>query len=147
MPDLSTAHQLHLTCPAELRRLPALLALADEACAAAGADARVTYAVRLAVEEVVANIITHGYGPLRVGLVSLTLSWDATRLRIVIQDHAPPFDPARIPPPDLEAPVETRNAGGIGWALVQQLMTTVEHSYVPEMGNRLVLTRNLAHHA
>lgn len=142
--DLSAPQRLHLTCPAELQRLPELLALADQACCAAGASAATTYAVRLAVEEVVANIIAHGYGATRRGPVALTIEWNADRLRMDIRDHAPRFDPALVPEPDLDAPWESRNPGGIGWALVTQLMTTVEHRYEPANGNQLTLTKDLA---
>ena len=142
--DLSAPQRLHLACPAELQRLPALLALADRACAAAGANAKATYAVRLAVEEVVANIITHGYGATRRGPVELTIEWNANHLRIDIRDQAPRFDPASIAAPDLDAPWESRNPGGIGWALVSQLMTTIQHHYDPATGNQLILTKVLA---
>lgn len=141
--DLSATHCLQLTCLAELRQLPALLALADKACAAAGADAAATYAVRLAVEEVVANIIAHGYGPHRSGPVMLALAWDRHRVRVDIHDRAPRFDPANVPAPDLDSPWESRNPGGIGWALVNQLMDSVEHRYDPATGNQLTLTKEL----
>ncbi|TWI07317.1 ATP-binding protein [Aerolutibacter ruishenii] len=142
--DLSAPQRLHLTCPAELPQLPALLALADRACAAAGADAAATYAVRLAVEEVVANIIAHGYGTTRQGPVALTLDWNVDRVRIDIRDHAPRFDPEAVPAPDMDAPWESRNPGGIGWALVTRLMTTIHHRYDPATGNRFTFTRDLA---
>jgi anti-sigma regulatory factor (Ser/Thr protein kinase) len=124
--------------------LPALLALADDACAAAGADAAASYAVRLAVEEVVANIIAHGYGPHRQGPVTLIVAWDRHRVRLDIRDRAPRFEPAKVPAPDLESSWESRNPGGIGWALVNQLMDSVEHRYDPATGNQLTLTKDLA---
>jgi anti-sigma regulatory factor (Ser/Thr protein kinase) len=142
--DLPAAHRLQLTCPAELQRLPELLALADRACAAAGADAAATYGVRLAVEEVVANIIAHGYGHHRRGPVTLTVAWDSHQVRLEIRDLAPRFEPANVPAPDLDSPWESRNPGGIGWALVNQLMDSVEHRYDPATGNQLTLTKDLA---
>lgn len=141
---LSAAGRLHLACEADLHRLPALLGLADQACAAAGADAAATYAVRLAVEEVIANIITHGYGPEGPGPIDLTLEWDANTIRVDIRDRAPRFDPDQVPAPDLEAPWESRNPGGIGWALINQLMSSVEHHFNPATGNQFTLTRTLA---
>lgn len=143
-PHLSTPLQLHLACPAELPQLPTLLALADRACSEAGAGMTVAYAVRLAVEEAVANIIAHGYGPTGQGSIDLTIAWNAEHIRVDIRDQAPPFDPAQVPPPDLDSPWETRNPGGIGWALINQLMDSVAHQYHPDTGNHLTLTKDLA---
>ena len=81
--------QLSITRPATLENLPALLDAADAACLQAGASEDVRHAVRLAVEEVSVNVMTHGYANEPPGPITLALHWEqASRLTLEIIDRA-----------------------------------------------------------
>ncbi len=78
--------------------------------------ARAAYGLRLAVDEIATNIITHGYcqagrpGPLR-----LRAEWDERRLAIHLEDKGITYDPLQVKPPhDLHWPAEKRRLGGLG---------------------------------
>jgi anti-sigma regulatory factor (Ser/Thr protein kinase) len=78
--------------------------------------ARAAYGLRLAVDEIATNIVTHGYcqsgrqGPLR-----LKAEWDERRLAIYLEDKGVTYDPRQVEPPyDLHWPAEKRRVGGLG---------------------------------
>jgi anti-sigma regulatory factor (Ser/Thr protein kinase) len=121
--------------------LPGLLAFVDTACDAFSADEDVRFAMRLAVEEVFANILEHGYrgnGP-----VEATVDGGPRCVRVCLRDQAPPFDPADAPAPDLRSPLEERDPGGLGWHLVRQFVDELEHRPAPGGGNTYILVKQL----
>lgn len=122
--------------------LHALAAFVDAACAEAGVGEDVAFAVRLAVEEAFTNIMEHGYGG-DGGPVTVALDADARRVRVVLRDEAPVFDPLDAPAPDLDAALEEREPGGLGWHLVHLVMDAVEHEPATPRGNVLTLTKRL----
>ena len=124
---------------ATMADLGALLAFVDEACEPAGPDA--TFAVRLAVEEVFTNILAHGYGG--DGPVEVAIEADADRVRVVLRDEAPAFDPGSTAAPDLAADAMDRDPGGLGWHLVRQVMDEVDHAAQGARGNTTTLVKRL----
>ena len=115
----------------------------DDACQRAGVDADVTFAVRLAVEEVFTNILRHGYAD-HSGPVNVTIHADAHRMQVTLTDQAPVFDPVDAPVPDIAAPLEQREPGGLGWHLIRQLMDDIQHQAGRNGGNVLTLVKRLA---
>ena len=97
--------------------------------------------VKLAVEEVCTNIIEHGYGPGGGGPIELSLKADDQRIVVSISDRARPFSPDDAPAPDLTSDWTMREAGGVGWHLIKQLMDTLEYESSPVLGNRLTLVK------
>jgi anti-sigma regulatory factor (Ser/Thr protein kinase) len=121
--------------------------LAEQVCERIGASAEDAYAINLAVEEVCINVADHGYAGAEPGPIELEFRWsDAARparLEIVVRDRAPFFDPAQAPPPDLDADLDARRVGGLGWFLIGTLMETIEHGARPGGGNELRMVRAL----
>jgi serine/threonine-protein kinase RsbW len=133
---------------ARLERLHALLGWVEAACAAAGLGEDVAFPLQLAVEEVAANVINHGYaggapgsapGPLR-----LAFHADDRQAAVVVEDEAPAFDPADAPAPDLDGSWEERRVGGLGWHLVYQMVDEVRYEALPGRGNRITLVKHRA---
>jgi|SRR5579883_244370 serine/threonine-protein kinase RsbW len=105
-----------LVLPAVLDSLDAIARFVIDAAGAAGLSRKATYHLRLAVDEVATNIITHGYeeaGDSGDIAISAALSGDA--LTITLEDSAVPFDPRSLAaPPQLNEPLEERPLGGLG---------------------------------
>jgi serine/threonine-protein kinase RsbW len=133
-----------LVCEAHRDRLAELLAFVQRACERAALDADVAFDVRLATEEVVTNVIEHGYAGERPGPIAVRFRRDARQVVVTVEDLAPPFDPATIRPPDPAAPLEARRVGGLGWHFVTRVMDEVRHEPRHPRGNRLTLVKRIS---
>jgi sigma-B regulation protein RsbU (phosphoserine phosphatase) len=96
--------------------------------------------LRLALEEIVANVVRHGYGEGQPGEIEIRVGLAGDTVRLEVRDHARPFNLLEAPGPDLEVPLDDRPSGGLGVHLVRRLMDRVD--YAREEGeNRLILER------
>ncbi|HEV7993250.1 MAG TPA: ATP-binding protein [Gemmatimonadaceae bacterium] len=136
-------HAAEIVRDARREHLAELLAFIDGACARAGLDPDIRFDVRLATEEVVTNVIEHGYAGMPTGPVTVRFQCEPARVIVTVDDLARPFDPALVPRPDTAAPIEQRRSGGLGWHLVHQIMDEVRHEPRTPMGNRLTLVKRL----
>ena len=75
----------------------------------------------LALDEILSNIVRHGLAG-RPAAVDLTFSVDGEYVAVEIVDQAEAFNPLLAPPPDTSSSLEDRKPGGLGIALVRQLM-------------------------
>lgn len=116
------APRLALTVDADPRGLAEALDRLDAFWAAHGVPEDATFRLRLAVDELVNNVIDHGYPATARGAVHLAAEWRADRVTLDLVDDAALFDPFAAPPPDLESEVEDRPLGGLGVHLVRELM-------------------------
>jgi two-component system, cell cycle response regulator DivK len=132
-----------LSRPATLEHLGELVAFAVDAARAVGACDEVWHAVRLAVEEVCLNVMTHGYAGGAGGPLHVAVERRDDALVVRIADEAPPFDPTRVPQPRLDAPLEEREPGGLGWHLVRAMMDEVRHEPAYPVGNVVTLVKRL----
>jgi anti-sigma regulatory factor (Ser/Thr protein kinase) len=128
--------------PASRDSLPALLTFVRERCARAGLPAAVAADVCLATEEACTNVIEHGYAGMSPGPIALRLEHDGERVVVSVEDQASPFDPRSIAAPDIDAPWDERQLGGLGWHLINTLMDEVRHEPLP-VGNRLTLVKRV----
>ncbi len=125
--------------PAALDALPGIGAWVAERAQAAGAALDAAQDLRLAVEEIVTNAISHG-GATRL---VLRVEGGGGSVTAVVRDDARPFDPRQAPEPDLDAALEQRRVGGLGWYLVRRLMHEVRHRPLAGGGNEVTLVRRL----
>jgi serine/threonine-protein kinase RsbW len=127
---------------ARLTDLAAIRAFVTEAATELGADPSTVPDLVIAVNESVANIIRHGYlgvpGPIEV-----ELERRPGTIVVRLRDEAPPFDPTRVPSPDLTVPLERRRAGGLGVHLTRTCVDAVTHRARPDSGNQLTLVKSL----
>jgi serine/threonine-protein kinase RsbW len=75
----------------------------------------------LALDEILSNIVRHGLAG-RPASIDLTFSVDTEYVTVEIVDQAEAFNPLLAPPPDTSSSLEDRKPGGLGIALVRQLM-------------------------
>ncbi len=112
-----------LTIAADLAELARVMQTIDDFCAGLAASTADVSALHLAVEEVVTNVITHGFQndssrSLTVRLEALTTD----RIRAVVTDDAPAYNPLARPEVNTTLPLEARPVGGLGVHLVKKLM-------------------------
>ncbi|MGH8112332.1 MAG: ATP-binding protein [Rhodanobacteraceae bacterium] len=128
---------------ARMSDLPALMSVVEHACRQAGADDDVLFSLRLAAEEVFTDILDYGY-PDGTGPVTINIDAQPGQIRISFADTAPCFDPATVPAPELDVPLEQRAVGGFGWHLVRQVMDRVEWEPREQGGNLFTLIKSLS---
>ena len=101
---------------------------------------RALYAVNLALDEVVTNVVRHGYDDVPSGEEFVAcLTAVAGELTTEVQDGGKEFNPLDAPTPDLTAPLDERTLGGLGVHLVRSLMDRVE--YRRENGKNVLTMR------
>ena len=80
-----------------------------------------TYAVRLALDELLSNVIRYAYDDAAVHRIGLKLE-TGVPFALTIEDDGKPFDPlADAPPPVLDGPVEDRPIGGLGLHILKKM--------------------------
>ena len=95
--------------------------------------------VNLVVEELVTNVIVHGFRAQAHGWLRLRVRHEADHLTVELCDNAPAFNPFRVPPPQFTPSVEEREIGGLGIHFVRVL--TDGWSYRREAGQNIVRVR------
>ena len=117
--------------------VPRLITFVDEASQMAGFSSEDIAKVRLAVEEVVVNVMNYAYPADTHGDVTVEASLYDTNLTFKIIDCGAPFDPTTLPDVDTTLPARERAIGGLGIHLVRQIMDTIQYD---RMGSLNVLT-------
>lgn len=93
----------------------------DERLAPLPVSPKRKYAVRLALDELLSNVIRYAYDDSAVHRIDLKLE-PGVPFFLTIEDDGKPFDPlADAPPPVLDGPVEDRPIGGLGLHILKQM--------------------------
>lgn len=110
-----------LCVPGVLDSLENISHYVQQVAARAGLGKKAAYGLRLAVDEIATNIITHGYLEAgRMGEVCLQASADGQAVTMVLEDRGVPFDPSgceRQEQARVQEPLEGRPIGGLGLLL------------------------------
>ena len=94
------------------------------------------YAVRLALDELLSNVIHYAYDDGARHRIDVQLETDAP-FHLTIADDGKPFDPtADAPPPVLDGPVEDRPIGGLGLHILKKMGLRL--AYRRETGRNVV---------
>jgi serine/threonine-protein kinase RsbW len=125
----------HLTVPGTLESLEAIADYVAKVAAAAGLDDKTSYRLHLAVDEIVTNVIAHGYDTAEItGVLELWADIDEKTLSIWIEDTGRTYDPRQYRRPhDLGLPPDQRRVGGLGVYLALQ---SVDRFHYERVGNR-----------
>jgi anti-sigma regulatory factor (Ser/Thr protein kinase) len=94
----------------------------------------------LAVDEAVSNIILHGYQG-KDGQLEVEIIKDANDMIVRLTDDSEPFDPTKIPEPDVSLPLNKRKPGGLGVYLIRKFVDRISHRVLEKGGNELVLIK------
>lgn len=112
----------------ELEQLTCLYEFLDLHTSAYGLEEQLTMQIKLALEEVVTNVILYAYPNKKDQDIRIDMNYGNKQLTIVITDKGTPFNPLEMKEPDITLPPEERPIGGLGIYLVKQLMTEVTYS-------------------
>jgi len=99
--------------------------------------------LNIALDELLANELSHGMAGREEGFVSVEMELDGKCVNVRITDDGSPFDPFQQEAPDTTLSIEDRSIGGLGIHLVRELMDDV--SYERKNGHNVVtLVKRLA---
>jgi serine/threonine-protein kinase RsbW len=133
--------EFKLSVTSEMKNLTVISDFVTSVAKKLGLDDDQTFALQMAVDEACANVIEHAYGGQTNGTISIhcqTLNDDVV---VTIHDQGRPFDPQSVPRPDITAPLEKRQNGGLGLYLMEKLMDSVVWEFDAEKGNTLTLRK------
>jgi len=107
-----------------------------------GVPAEALYAVNLALDEILTNVISYGYDDQGEHQILVRLNFNAGELVAELEDDARPFNPLEAPAPDVEAPLQERPIGGLGIHLAKTMMDDMAYRREGEK-NILILKKKI----
>jgi anti-sigma regulatory factor (Ser/Thr protein kinase) len=116
--------------------------LIDRVGEAFGVDPDVLTDLRIALDEVVTNILKYAYSDSAPHDIGFHWELRDGRLATIIEDDGVPFDPLRAPQPDTTSSLADRQVGGLGIVFLKDLMHSVTYERVAGR-NRLTLEQDL----
>ncbi|MGB9593257.1 MAG: ATP-binding protein [Anaerolineae bacterium] len=128
-----------LTVPARFDNLALIGDFISGVARRAGFDEKGVFNLQLACDEACTNVIEHAYGG-GPGQIRITVTLYPDRIQIQVHDTGRPFDPQAIRIPDLEAPLERRETGGLGLHFMRSIMDELRFEF-GEDGNRLTMVK------
>jgi serine/threonine-protein kinase RsbW len=142
--DLKKAHSRQSsTFSGKYSSLEEISNFVQQAAKQAGLSDFAVYSVETAVDEACSNIIEHAYGGEGKGDIECTCEVTGNELTITLQDHGAPFDPDRVPAPDLTCPLQDRSDHGFGLYFIKKWMDEVHFAFDPQSGNTLKMVKYL----
>ncbi len=110
-----------------LSEIPRVADRVETFCAERGAPPGLSYAINLALEELLTNTISYGFEKGPGHEIEVRIGIEAGEAVIEVIDNARPFDPTKASAPDLNASIEDRLVGGLGVYLVKTMMDEVKY--------------------
>jgi serine/threonine-protein kinase RsbW len=133
---------VNLKVPARGDQLAVIGDFVTEAARGAGFGERAVYHIQAAVDEACANIVYHAYEFEGQGWIEVRCESTGGDFVITLTDHGQPFDPTSIPTPDVNATLDDRKEGGLGFFLMKHLMDEVTHQF-SHHSNILTMVKHL----
>lgn len=133
--------KLKLQVNADLKNLSTVADFTTRNTRELGLNDKGVFQLQLAVDEVVSNIIIHGYTH-QAGPIHLTIWKENDKICIRIQDRGEPFDPLKTDSPDLSMPLEERSPGGLGIHFLKTITDSVHYQF-KDGKNILTLTKDM----
>ena len=138
---LPTLGILKLGIKNELSELEVLNAAVAQYLSAHAVPARAAYAVNLATEELLVNVIRYAYMDDETHIIDVELGIEKDQLVLTILDDGMPFDPRKAP--SLNVHAEDYEGGGMGLALVLDMVDVLKYRREGER-NRVEVRIHLA---
>jgi len=132
--------EFKLSVSADLANLPVIREFIQKTAGYACNYEQFAYDISLAVDELVTNVIVHGYKG-SPGEIEIDVEIKPPELVILLRDDAPPFDPTQVNVPDVHRPLEERQVGGLGIYMARVLTDEMIHRHTSEGGNEIRLLK------
>ena len=118
----------HLTIKAEKKEIPngidPIVSFLEES----GADKKITYKIKVAIEEILTNVASYAYAPNTGDIdIKYRLLEDGNAIEITVEDSGVEFDPLKAQDPDTTLPLEERQIGGLGLFIVKKTMDEIKY--------------------
>ncbi len=137
------ADELQLSIPARLSEVHELAARVEEFGDTHGLPDPKVYVINLVLDELITNVVMHGFGGVREPEIRITLRMAAGALVLSVEDNGQPFDPTRDSEPDVSSPLPSRPIGGLGLHLVKNFADRLSYEFAGGW-NRVTLEHDLA---
>ncbi len=89
--------------------------------------AKALFRLRLVLDELITNIVTHGAAGRDGGDIEMSLSLASGVIDVVLIDQGKPFDPVAAPLPELAASLEDSDIGGHGIRFVRSFVDQLDY--------------------
>jgi serine/threonine-protein kinase RsbW len=129
-----------LTIPAEFNSVAPIRNLIEKIGFRYAFTTKTIHATKLAVEEVVTNIIRHGYINTMDGKITIQIQVRAYSLGIVLIDQGPSFDPKQVNNPNIAHYIDIGKRGGLGIFMIRKLVDEFQY-LVTDRGNEIHLIK------
>ncbi len=127
---------LTLTVKNDRTEIPRLARMVSEFCEQHQLPSTVEADLNLALEEIVINVMAHGYSRDGDHAIAVHLELEGGTLTVRVEDDGLPFNPLEAPPANLAVPPIERRPGGLGIHFVKTLMDALQYQ---RLGNKNVL--------
>ena len=138
----AAANVLKVAIRNEISELESLNAKLAEFLAAHSVPYRAAYAVNLAVEELIVNVIRYAYVDDETHSIDVELAIEGEQIVLRIVDDGMPFDPRRGPALNVHS--EDREVGGLGLILVLDMVDVLKYQREGEKNRVEVRIRLIA---
>jgi anti-sigma regulatory factor (Ser/Thr protein kinase) len=140
-PNSFVMARMQIRLAADERTVARLKGFVECFCKQRDLQRTVSNVVMLSVDEIVSNIILHGYRR-QAGEISIALHFDGQAIAVVIEDAGKPFDPTKAEARATGGMLASRREGGLGLLLVKALMDDVKYQRAGAI-NRLTLIKRI----
>jgi serine/threonine-protein kinase RsbW len=87
-----------------------------------GMSEKLIFQTNLALDELFTNIVTYGFPDNDEHEITITITCDRHMLALQIEDDGVPFNPLKVPEPDVHCGMQAAKVGGLGIHLIKKLM-------------------------
>ena len=122
-----TGHRAKIRLSNRLEELDRLHAFVAQFSSTSRLSAEIAFALGLAIEELVTNVILYGYDDAAEHAIAVSLSLDSGTVVVELEDDGRPFDATQTPAVDLSPDPQQRKIGGLGLHFVRSAMDEVTY--------------------
>jgi serine/threonine-protein kinase RsbW len=90
-------------------------------------DSKVQNRLEVLFEELVANIVRHGFAPGSAQSIHVRVEKHPSKIQLTLEDDGAPFNPLEAEVPEPFHDIETARVGGLGIPLVVKLASAVRY--------------------
>ena len=131
-----------MTVPAQIAEFPRVSEFIENQAQQAGLDPKEITQLLIAAEEAYVNIAHYAYADAAPGQAEIyceALS-DGTGIAVSFRDNGQPFNPLANSEPEINAPLQEREIGGLGIFMIKKMMDDVSYCY-QDGKNQLTLVK------